>query len=124
MVCTLEALLLCGIWVLLSQKNTNCAEWPDGLRSTHTRATWDLGSLILEKLIAPSGRMVCTLEALLLRGTGVLLSTQHKLRRVAGRSTHYSSSATWHLASLSHKTSIARAHPPSASPTPQPWPAE
>ena len=49
-------------------RNTNCNEWPDGLQETRTSAMGDLGFLINETPIALFGPMVCTLQALLLRG--------------------------------------------------------
>ena len=51
MFCTVEALLLCGIWALLS----------------------------IETPIQPSGRMVCTREALLQCGISALVSVKHEM---------------------------------------------
>ena len=51
---------------------------------------WDVGSLAYETPIAPSGRMVCTVQALVLCGIWLLLSMKHQLRRVAVWSAQYS----------------------------------
>ena len=57
MVCTVPALVLCGIEVLLSMKHQLRL---DGRHSIGTSAMWDLGSLVHETPSAPSGRMVRT----------------------------------------------------------------
>ena len=51
---------------------------------------WDLGFLINDTPLALSGRMVRTVEALVLCGIWAFLSMKHQLRRVAGWSAHHS----------------------------------
>ena len=46
---------------------------------------WDVGSFVNVTPIVPSGRMVCTIEALVLFRIWVLLSMKHQLRQVAGQ---------------------------------------
>ena len=53
---------------------------PPRLHSTYTSATRYLGSLIYDTRIAPSGRLVCTVQGLLRRGIWALLSIRHQLR--------------------------------------------
>ena len=55
MVCTVQVVVLCGIWAPLSMKHQLRL---DGLHITGTGAMWDLRSLVQETPSAPSGRMV------------------------------------------------------------------
>ena len=71
MVGIVEAPMLHMAFNLCCPYETNSTEWLKGLHSTRTIIVWYLGSLVSVKPIAPSGQIVCTVEAPMLCGIWV-----------------------------------------------------